>query len=58
MNHNHFNRQNNFTDVWAILRQPSSGWVTRQLLPNLKGSEAVREGKGQKLEKAGGLIAK
>ena len=44
MKDNRFRHHNTFSDVWAILRQPSSAWVTNQLLPHFHGS--ARQSKG------------
>jgi hypothetical protein len=39
MNSNPLRHRNTFSDVWAILRQPSTAWITQQLLPHIQGAD-------------------
>ena len=51
MNYKHFHHQDTFTDVWANLRQPSTAWVTRQLLSHLQDADQSMETLKKRLEK-------
>lgn len=43
MDHNRLRQRNMFSDVWAILRQPSTAWITLQLLPHIQGADQKPE---------------
>ncbi|WP_419659462.1 hypothetical protein [Desulfosarcina variabilis] len=43
MGYNRLRHRNTFSDVWAILRQPSTAWITQQLLPHIQGADQKTE---------------
>jgi hypothetical protein len=51
MDHNRLHHRNTFSDVWAILRQPSTAWITRQLLPYIQATDQRPECMEKKTEK-------
>lgn len=39
MNYNRLRHQNTFSEVWAILRQPSTAWIVQHLLPHIQDAD-------------------